>query len=99
MQTLLTAVTRLPVELNFTPPNKLVYITCNCRVITPEDQETGSVTVQVQPASASTSSMDAARVFSTPDSAMVMLHGSMAMLDLSFTATPTTVFQAGEQLL
>jgi hypothetical protein len=56
----------------------------------------GFTTVYVPAASAQPDTPNAPRVYSAPDSAVVVLDGRLPMLDISVSAVPLVIQQQGE---
>lgn len=71
-------------------------MTLYCRLLAPQDLTAGFTTVYVPAASAQPDSPNAPRVYSTPDSAVVVLGGQVPMLDISVSAVPIVIQQQGE---
>lgn len=73
---------------------------CNfflCRLVSADDVAAGFTTVFVPAASGQPFAENAPRVFSTSDSAVVVLDARVAMMDLSVLAIPAEVHEPGEQ--
>jgi hypothetical protein len=66
------------------------------RLLSLDDLAAGLATVYVPAASAQPDSPNAPRVYSAPDSAVVLLGGGVSMLDISVAAVPLVIHQHGE---